>query len=303
VSFPAPTLRPRTAPRARSETQLRLALPKGRIQAGVLRLLDEAGIEVSAGARNYRPSVSLPEVEAKVLKPQNVVEMLGAGSRDLGFAGADWVAELGADIVEILDTGLDPVRLVLAAPRELLVEGGLPAGSLVVASEYERLTRAAFARRGEPFRFVRSYGATEVFPPEDADCIVDNTATGSTLSANGLQIVDVLLESSTRLYASQAAWDDPRKRPRLENWVTVLEAVLSARRRVLLEVNVSAENLEAVVSLLPSMRRPTVAPLFGDGGYAVKAAVPRRQVPELIPRLRAAGGSDVLVSSIQQIVV
>lgn len=299
-----PALETQPLPAAPSaEVELRLALPKGRIAAGVTALLADAGIRITAGARSYRPSVSLSGVEAKVLKPQNVVQMLAAGSRDLGFAGADWVAELGADLVELLDTGLDPVRLVLAAPREALEGGRLPAGSLRVASEYERVTRAAFERRGEPYVFVRSNGATEVFPPEDADCIVDNTATGSTLRANGLEIVDVLMESSTRLYASKAAWADPAKRRVLEDWVTVLEAVLAARRRVVLEVNVSAADLDAVVDLLPCMRRPTVAPLFGEEGYAVKAAVPRDEVPRLIPRLRAAGGTDVLVASIQQIVV
>ena len=301
MSPTAPSLVTPTDP-ARRAVDLRLALPKGRIQAGVLALLGEAGIEVAAGARSYRPTVSLPGLEAKVFKPQNVVDMLAVGSRDLGFAGADWVAELGADLVELLDTGLDPVKLVLAAPRELLVDGALPAGQVVVASEYERLTRAAFERAGRDYRFVRAYGATEVFPPEDADCIVDNTATGSTLRANGLEIVDVLLTSSTRLYASQAAWADPAKRAALEDLVTVLEAVLAARRRVILEVNVAAENLEAVVAILPCMRRPTVSPLFGDEGFAVKAAVPRQEVPALIPRLRAAGGTDVLVASLQQIV-
>ena len=102
------------------ETTVRFALPKGRMQAGVLRLLDEAGIAVSATERSYRPSVSLPNVDTKILKPQNIVEMLELGSRDIGFAGADWVAELEADVVELLDTGLDPVRIVAAAPTELL---------------------------------------------------------------------------------------------------------------------------------------------------------------------------------------
>ncbi|MGE0712352.1 MAG: ATP phosphoribosyltransferase [Planctomycetota bacterium] len=282
---------------------LRLALPKGRIQQGVSDLLRDAGINVANTARGYRPTVSMPGVEAKVLKPQTVVEMLATGTRDLGFAGADWVAELGADLVELLDTELDPVRLVLAAPRGLLEDGRLPARPLVVASEYERLTRAWFDRRDGDYRFVRSHGATEVFPPEDADCIVDNTSSGATLQANDLEIVEVLLRSSTRFYASRQAWEDPARRARIEDIVTLLGAVLAARRRVILEVNVSAAALEAVVALLPCLRHPTVAPLHGEEGYAVKAAVPRDQIAALIPRLRAAGGTDVLVASIQQIVV
>ena len=119
----------------------RLGLPKGRMEQGVLTLLADAGIRVRPSARGYRPDVTLPGAEAKLLKPQNIVEMLALGSRDVGFAGADWVAELEADVVELLDTGLDPVQLVAAAPVALLEGGRLPTRRLIVASEYERLTR------------------------------------------------------------------------------------------------------------------------------------------------------------------
>ena len=190
---------------------LRLALPKGRMQPGVLGLLSDAGIEVRAQDRGYRPSVSLAGLEAKILKPQNIVEMLAHGSRDAGFAGADWVAELGADLVEILDTGLDPVVMVAAAPEDLLEDGKLPERRLVVAAEYETLTRAWIERAGIDATTVRSYGATEVFPPEDADLIVDLKATGSTLRANKLVVVDEIMTSSTRLYASRRALEDPGK--------------------------------------------------------------------------------------------
>jgi ATP phosphoribosyltransferase len=282
---------------------IRLGLPKGHMQEGVLRLLAEAGVEVAVGRRAYRPAISLDGHEAKILKPQNVVEMLHVGSRDVGFAGADWVAELGAELVELLDTGLDPVRLVAAAPASLLADGRLPAERLVVASEYEQLARRWIDDRGLDATFVRSYGATEVFPPEDADCIVDNTASGATLRANGLQVVDELMTSTTRLYANPAALDDPTRRERIERIVLLLRSVLEARRRVMLEVNVPADRLDAVIAALPCMREPTVAQLHGGGGYAVKAAVPRDRLPVVIPELKSRGGTDVVVTPTSQIVV
>src|ERR1043166_1131067 len=122
-------------------------LRKGRREQAVLTLLSDAGIRIRPGARGYRPDVSLQDTEAKILKPQNIVEMLALGSRDLGFAGADWVAELEANVVELLDTGLDPVQVVAAAPKTLLVDGHLPARHLVVASEYERLAQRWVAQR------------------------------------------------------------------------------------------------------------------------------------------------------------
>ena len=281
---------------------LRLALPKGRMQDAILALLADAGIRVTPTARGYRPAVSLPDCEAKILKHQNIVEMLELGSRDVGFAGADWVQELDADIVELLDTELDPVSVVAAAPTGLfdrLDEIGRP---LVVASEYERLTRAWIARRSLDAEFVRSFGATEVFPPEDADVIVDNTATGSTLRANDLEIVDTVITSSTRLYASPQAMETDGKRERIEDLSLLLRSVLDARKRVMIEVNAPEGRLNEVVALLPCMREATVAPLFGNSGYAVKAAVLRDQLPKIIPAIKAAGGTDVAVTAISQIV-
>lgn len=282
---------------------VRIGLPKGRMQDGVLALLGDAGIDVRVGERNYRPVLSWPGFEAKLLKPQNVVRMLDTGSRDLGFAGADWVAELEADLVELLDTGLDPVRVVAAAPRALADGRSLRRGCrLVVATEYVR-TAERWAR-GQPFEavLVRSYGATEVFPPEDADLIVDNTATGATLRGNGLVVTDTLMRSSTRLYGSPAALDDPARRGPIEDLVLLLESVLSARQRVMLELNVSEGDFADVVSILPCMREPTVSRLHEEDAYAVRAAVPREGLPALLLKVKARGGTDLVVSEPQQIV-
>ncbi len=287
-------------------TIIRLALPKGRMEQGVLALLADAGIRIRASSRGYRPDVTFPgsgfAVHAKVLKPQNIVEMLHAGSRDFGFAGADWAGELGAELVELLDTGLDPVRLVAAAPSEFVSGGKLPSRPLVVASEYREVTTRWIRSKGLDAKFVKSFGATEVFPPEDADCIVDVAATGATLVANGLVIVDELLTSSTRLYAHPRSLDDPRKRDAADRLVLLLRSVLEARKRVMLEVNVPADRLEAVVGVLPCMREPTIATLHHGAGYAVKAAVPREQLPALIPEIKARGGTDIVVTGLSQIV-
>lgn len=289
-------------PHRQNKPSLRLALPKGRMLAGVVQLLQDAGVQVASSARAYRPAVSLDRCEAKSLKPQNIVEMLHIGSRDVGFTGADWVAELDGEVAELLDTGLDPVQVVAAAPEDILTSGRLPKRPLVVASEYEHLTRQWIRKRGLEARLVRSYGATEVFPPEDADVIVDNTATGSTLAANGLVVVDELMVSSTRLYANQGALAEPSKRQRIENLELVLASVLEARRRVMVEVNAPADRLDTVAALLPCMRDVTVSPLLGNSGYALKAAVPCDQLPEVIPAIKAAGGTDVVVTRVGQIV-
>ena len=260
-------------------SNLRLALPKGRMLDAVVELLADAGIRVRTSARTYRPSLSAPGFETKLLKPQNIIEMLHAGTRDLGFAGADWVRELGADLVELLDTEFDPVRIVAAAPTELLEDGQLPGRPLVVASEYETLVRSWIEERGLEAELVKTYGATEVFPPEDADVIVDNVSTGATLAANGLVVFDELMTSSTRLYASRHALENDALRARIDDLVLLFRSVLAARERVMFEVNVPAEYLDDVIEVLPSLDRPTVAPLVGNAGFGVKAAVPRDALP------------------------
>ena len=282
---------------------IHLALPKGRMETGVFNLLSAAGIELHVGQRGYRPVLSEPGFEVKLLKPQNIVEMLAVGTRDIGFAGADWVAEQQADLVELLDTGLDPVRIVAAASASLVDEdGNLPNRTLVVASEYERLTRSWIANRQLDASFVRSYGATEVFPPEDADVIVDNTATGETLAANGLAVVDELMPSSTRLYASQGAVADPDKKGAIDGLVLSLRSVLDAAeesharaQRVALRPRRchrrTARHARAHSGHTPRWRRHG-----GQGGRAPKRA------PRLIPRLRQLGATDIAVSKLEQIV-
>lgn len=283
-------------------TTINLALPKGRMAEGVLKLMEDAGLKVLANGRNYRPLCRDPRFELKILKPQDIVRMVELGRHDLAFAGYDWVVERGASVDELLDTELDSVRIVAAAPEALVASGELKARPIVVASEYERITKNWLDREGYNAVFVRSHGATEVFPPEDADMIVDNTATGRTLMENGLAEIATLMRSSTRLIANPTLMKGPR-RDAVEEFLLLLRSVLDARKRVMLEMNVGAAALEAVLGALPCMRRPTVMPLSGDGGFAVKSAVLRAEVPVIIPRLKAAGAVDILEYPFSKVVL
>jgi ATP phosphoribosyltransferase len=131
---------------------------------------------------------------------------------------------------------------------------------------------------------------------------VDNTATGSTLTANNLEIIDELMVSSTRLYASKEAMECTQKREMIERLALLVSAVLEARTRVMVEVNVSADSLDAVIDSLPCMREPTVSTLRSESGYAVKAAVPRSDLARVIPAVKRSGGTDIVVTTPEQIV-
>jgi ATP phosphoribosyltransferase len=281
--------------------KLKILIPKGRIFDNVSRLFAEAGFPMYLPDRTYRPVIDAGWLDAKIMKPQNVGELLELGSHDAGFTGIDWIEESGAEVEQVLDLGFDRVRIVAAVPASSSDEE-LHSKKLVVATEYVNLAEKWLKKSGYNYRILRTYGATEVFPPDDADMIIDNTSSGQTLKDNGLKIIDTLLESSTRFVASRSAMGDPEKRSRIDELVMLFRAVLDGRDRVMLEMNIPKSRFEEIAADLPAMRSPTVAPLYGGEGYAVKIAVKRYEVPEIIPRLKKLGALDIVEYDLRKVV-
>ena len=280
---------------------LRILIPKGRIFNNISQLFLEAGFPVFLADRTYRPVLGPQWLDAKIMKPQNVGELLELGSHDAGFTGIDWIRESSSDVEEIMDLGFDKVKVVAAIPAGT-DETTLKNRKIVVATEYVNLSESWLRSGAWQYRLLRTYGATEVFPPDDADMIIDNTSSGQTLKDNGLKIIDTLLESSTRFVASKAAMANSEKRRRIEELAMLFKAVLDGRNRVMLEMNVPKTKFQDMVTGLPAMRSPTVAPLFGDEGYAVKIAVNKDDVPDLIPRLKKAGATDIVEYDLRKVV-
>lgn len=273
--------------------KLKILLPKGRIYEHVIGLFSGAGISINLPERAYRPTVNQDDLEAKVMKPQNIGKLLELGAHDMGFTGRDWIKETGADVEEIMDTGFDKVRIVAAVPNAI-DDAHLKSHHVIVATEYENIASNWLKNQGMDYEVIRTYGATEVFPPDDADMIVDNTATGRTLVENSLRIVAEIMTSSTCMFASKKAMQDPEKKKKIMELKNIFESVIDARDRVMLEMNVPKESFEAVVNGLPAMRSPTVSPLHGDKGFAIKIAVKKCEVPNLLPRLKSLGATDIL---------
>ncbi len=280
---------------------LKMVLPKGRMNAKVMALLEDTGLRIQGSERNYRPRSNDPELDLKMLKSQNIPTLIALGQHDCGFAGLDWIEEQDARVTRVLDLGFDPVRLVACIP-ESWDWASLKERRIIAVSEYRNLCAAYLKSRELDFTFLHSFGATEVFPPEDADLIVDNTATGITLKENRLKIIDVLMSSTTHFIANHDAMSDPAKRERIENLALLFQAILAGRERVLLEMNCGEDNLDRLVALLPAMKAPTVAKLYRQPGFSVKAAVRASRVKDLIPELRKAGATDILESAIRKVV-
>ena len=288
--------------------KLRILIPKGRIFDNVSRLFSEAGFPISFADRTYRPVLGVEWLDAKIMKPQNVGELLELGSHDAGFTGIDWIRESGADVEEIMDLGFDRVKVVAAVPEGNLGPAGtsveaLKSRKIVVATEYVNLADTWLRSGSWNYRLLRTHGATEVFPPDDADMIIDNTSSGQTLKDNGLKIIATLLESSTRFVASKAAMANKEKRRRIEELSMLFKAVLDGRDRVMLEMNVAEDDFNALITGLPAMRSPTVSPLCGNDGFAIKIAVKKSEIPDLIPRLKKAGATDIVEYDLRKVVL
>jgi ATP phosphoribosyltransferase len=289
---------------------LRLVIPKGSLEAQTLRLFEEADLRVRRGSdRDYHGSIDDDRVErVSILRPQEIPLYVQDGMFDVGITGQDWIAETGAD-VEVLTsltyaksgTG-HGTKIVLAVPNEHPADGAkeMPPGSRI-STEFVRLTERFFEELGIDVRVSWSYGATEAKVPEIVDAIVDVTETGSTLRAHGMKIIETLMTSDPVLVANREAAADPPKRAAMEDIVTLLRGALEAEGRVLIKLNVAADDRDRVLAVVPSMKAPTVSPL-ADGGFAIEAVVDKRGVNRLIPDLKAAGATDILELPISKIV-
>ncbi|AOE50234.1 ATP phosphoribosyltransferase [Kangiella sediminilitoris] len=278
---------------------LKMVVPKGKLFNKVEDLLSEIGLTLVGDSRNYRPTLYGCDIEVKLLKSQNIPEMVALGQHDIGFAGMDWIIEQEADVEVLMDLGFNPVRLVSCIPEEWDWDE-VKQRNIIVASEYKKIANDYLTRLGVPFKLLRAYGATEVFPPEDADMIIDNTSTGSTIRANRLKIVDTVIESSTQFIANKEILKNPEKKKQIDDLLLLMRGVMNGRKRVLLEMNCNKDNVQKVVDLLPAMRSPTVSELYNSDGFAIKAAIERKLIKDLLPQLIAAGATDILETPIRK---
>ena len=282
--------------------KIKMVIPKGRIFNNIAKLLDDSSIRIDTNDRMYIPHIGDSEIEAKIMKPQNIAQLVQLGSYDVGFTGKDWVVETNSKVVEIMNLGLDPVQIVAAAPS-YLKESDLRDKKIVVASEYENISRMFLQREKYDFLLIRTYGASEAFPPQDADMIIDNTATGQTLKDHNLRVIAKIMDSSTRFIANESALKDCFKKEKIEEMKMLFTAVMDARVRVMLEMNVPPDKLEEVVRILPCMRAPTVSTLYKDMGYAVKVAVLKKETVKLIPLLKKMGATDILEFEFKKVII
>ena len=288
---------------------LKVVLPKGSLERATFDLFEAADLSVKRSSEvDYKATIGDPRIESvRILRPQEIPVYVAEGLFDIGITGRDWVEETSSKVESLGELKYskatsNPIRVVVAVAGDSPFQSvaDLPAG-VRVTSEYPVLTKRFFAERGVDADVRLSYGASEAKIPDIADCVVDITETGRALRAARLRIIDTILTSYTEVIANPASYADPAKRKAMEQVMTLLNGALEARGKVLLKVNVTAPNKNAVLAALPAAKSPTVNQL-ANGDYAIETVVPKAGINLLIPELRDAGATDMLELPIVKII-
>jgi ATP phosphoribosyltransferase len=286
---------------------LKLALPKGSLQVSTVRLFERAGYEIAVSDRSYYPTVDDPEIEAILVRAQEVSRYIEQRVLDAGITGSDWHLDSGADLVPVTELVYSkqthkPCRWVLAVPADSSFQRAEDLQGKRVATELVNVTRRYFEERGVSAEIQFSWGATEVKPPDLADAIVEITETGSSLRANRLRVIDTVLEVKNLLLASPEAWADPWKRTKLENLALLLRGALAAEGKVGLKMNVPRAQVDTVLATLTALRRPTVSPLADPEWVALETIIDERVVRDIIPELKRAGAEGIVEYPLNKLV-
>jgi ATP phosphoribosyltransferase len=281
--------------------RLRLAVPnKGRLVEPTLGLLHDAGLVFEEHDRSLVARVQNHPLDILFVRTGDVIEFVADGVADIGVTGIDILAESGATLPRLLDLGYGRCRLAAAVPSDSPYQAVEDLAGVRVATSHPNAARAFFASQAIPVEVIPLSGAVEVAPRLGlADAIVDLVSTGSTLAMNGLRPIGDILASEATLVANGAATE--QRSGELDGIVTMLGSVIAARGRKYLMMNAPAPKLPELEDLLPGLESPSVIPLAHAGMIAIHAVVGADEVWGLLPRLKAAGASGILVLPIEKI--
>ena len=286
---------------------LRLGLPKGSLQESTLKLFKKAGYAVTVDPRSYYPDFDDVEIQAMLIRAQEMAKYVDDGVLDAGLTGKDWILEQGADVHEVAELnyakgGLRPVKWVIAVPNDSKIKTLRDLKGKRIETELVGFTKKYLRSKGIKAGVDFSWGATEVKPPYLADAIVELTETGSSLRANNLRIVETILESSTRFIANKKAWKDVWKKRKMENIVLLLQGALAAEEKVGLKMNVPEKSLKRAMSLLSSLHSPTISQLSDRGWFALEVVIAEKTVRDIIPRLKSVGAEGIIEYPLNKVI-
>ncbi len=296
-----------TGSRMSLKTPLRFGLPKGSLEQSTLELLGRAGFKVQASSRGYKPYINDPDLDGRLVRPQEMSRYVAQGFLDFGITGKDWIEESGHQVEVLCDLAYSkatalPARWVIAVPENSEIRSVRDLQGKRIATELVETTKRYLAAHNVTAEIEFSWGATEVKVPELVDAIVDLTETGSSLRANKLRIVETIIESYPQLIANRGVFANPDARRKLENIKLLLIGALNAREKVGLKMNVPKNTLEKLAAMLPALRNPTISPLADPNWTAVEIIIDEAVVRDLIPSLKELGAEGIIEYPLNKVV-
>lgn len=287
---------------------LSFGLPKGSLEEATLKLFSRAGFKITKGSRSYTPIWDDPELDGRFVRAQEMSRYVEDGFFDCGLTGRDWVRENSSDVEIVADLVYSRAsnrisKWVLAVPENSDIKTVKDLEGKSIATELVEVTKDFLVKHRVTAEVEFSWGATEVKVPDLVDAIVDLTETGSSLRANKLRIVDVLMETNTVLIANKKSWADPQKRAKIENIALMLNAALQADTKVGLKLNLERSKLDELIEELPALRNPTIASLADENWIAVETVIEKKVSRELIPALKRLGAEGIVEYPLNKIVL
>ncbi|MDQ1327861.1 MAG: phosphoribosyltransferase [Candidatus Poribacteria bacterium] len=289
-------------------SNLKLGIPKGSMEESTIKWFGKAGYNITKSERSYYPRIDDEDIEIMLVRAQEMAyPYVQKGVLDAGITGEDWIKERNADVIEVAEMVYSkqlskPARWVLAVKNDSDIKSVKDLDGKIIATELVEVTKSYLAKNGVNARVEFSYGATEVKVPYLADAIVEITETGSSLRANNLRIVDVVMTTTAKLIANKEAWKDDWKRKKLQNIALLLQGAIVAESKVGLKMNISKDDLDKLLKILPSMRNPTISSLSDDGWYAVDTVIDEAIVRDLIPELKRVGATDIIEYPLNKVI-
>ncbi len=287
--------------------KLRIGLPKGSLEIATFQMFKKAGFNISRSQRSYFPAIDDEELEAILIRAQEMSRYVEEGVLDVGLTGKDWIMENKSRVVEVADLiyakqGLRPVRWVVAVPKDSPIKSVKGLKGKRIATELVNVTKSYLRKNKVKAEVEFSWGATEVKPPQLVDAIVELTETGESLRANNLRIIDTILTSTTKFIANRQAYQDKWKRKKIDNIALLLEGALRAEEKVGLKMNIPQKSLKKVISILPAMHTPTISNLIGENWCALETIIDEKTVRDIIPALKKAGAQGIIEYALNKVI-
>lgn len=287
--------------------KLKIGIPKGSLQEATFATFKKAGWDFRVSSRSYTPSCDDDEIDALLVRPQEIPRYVEDGVLDAGLTGKDWIVDCCAEVVEVADLSYNkvttkPLKVVAAVKDDSPIQSVKDLQGKRISTEYVNLTKRWLESNGISAQVEFSWGACEMKVPQLADAIIVNTETGSSLRQNNLRVIETILESTARLIANTQSWQDPWKKKKIENLSILLKGAINAEQLVGLKMNVPRGSLDSVMKILPALKNPTLSPLSDEGWVAVEIIVEEKVSRDLIPELRRAGAEGLVEYPLNKVI-